>query len=272
MYYVNSLDNTKIAVYDYNPKGKKTVFLVHGWPLSNRIYEYQLRPLLECDYRVVAIDLRGFGCSDVPAGGYHYDQMATDIYCVVCALQLQDFAMVGFSMGGAIVLRYMRLFGGFEVERLVLLSAAAPSWTQRPGFPYGLTRQYVNELIRQVSIDRAQLAYDFSHKQLFASPQSEAIEGWFESIALSASGIATVQAAIALRDEDGRPDLAAIHVPTYIIHGAQDVVVSNDLAQYQYKNISGAKLQTLDNSGHGIMYDELEKFNAIFLAALAERV
>ena len=83
-------------------------------------------------------------------------------------------------MGGAIALRYMRLFNGFGVDQLVLLAAAAPSWTKRPGFPYGMSREYVDRLINQAATDRPQLAWTFSHEQLFASPHSEAVKDWFE--------------------------------------------------------------------------------------------
>lgn len=269
MFFIKSTDGTKIAVYDYNPCGKETVFLVHGWPLSHKMYEYQIEMLTRCGYRVVAVDLRGFGNSDTPACGYSYDQMATDIYRVVRSMGLSCFTLVGFSMGGAVVLRYMRRFKGYGVKKLVLLAAAAPSWTQKPDFPYGLTKEYVDSLITLARTDRPQLAYDFSHEQLFASPQSEAAKDWFEDIAMSASGIATVQAAISLRDEDGRADLCAVHVPTVIIHGDKDVVVSNDLANTQHDCIKDSVLYSLENSGHGIVYDELERFNQIFLSAVS---
>ena len=275
MFYIKSSDGTKIAVYDYRcgkKRVKGTVLLVHGWPLSHEIYEYQIGCLVECGYRVVALDLRGFGNSDTPACGYTYNQRAEDIYHVVCALHLKCFTLVGFSMGGAIVLRYMNRYRGYGVKKLILLSAAAPSWTRRPGYPYGLTREYVDGLIHQACTDRAELAYNFSHKQLFASPQSEAAKDWFEQIALSASGIGTKEAAIALRDEDGRKDLKSVRVPTVIIHGAKDEVVSNDLALLQHKGIPCSKLYTLENSGHGIMYDELEIFNCIFMDAVEGRV
>lgn len=265
MLYVRATDGVRIAVYDYNPCAEKVVLLVHGWPLSHKIYEYQINLLLNHGYRVVAVDLRGFGLSDAPACGYTYNQMAQDLYSVVTALRLRCFVLVGFSMGGAIVLRYMHRFCGYGVKRLILLAAAAPSWTQRPGFPYGLTREAVDQLICQASTNRPQLAYTFSHEQLFASPQTDSVKSWFEGIALSASGVGTVQAAISLRDEDGRPDLCAVHVPTYILHGDQDVVVSKDLARVQHECIQGSKLFSLEKSGHGIMYDELERFNAIFL-------
>jgi non-heme chloroperoxidase len=268
MDFVESTDGAKIAVYDFQPECEKTVFLVHGWPLSHKMYEYQIERLLCCGDRVVAMDLRGYGASDVTACGYDYNQMAADLYSVVCALHLKAFTLVGFSMGGAIALRYMRRYRGAGVKHLILLAAAAPCWPQSPCCPYGLKREAVDQLIAQARTDRAQLAYDFSHKQLFACPQSNAAKRWFESIALSASGVATVRSAIALRDEDGRRDLAAVCVPTTIFHGDKDIVVPNSLAMVQHKVIRGSRLVRLPNSGHGIVYDELEAFNRLFLASV----
>ena len=270
MFYITSSDNVKIAVYNYDCGGTHTVFLIHGWPLSHKIYEYQVERLIACGYRVVTLDLRGFGNSDAPACGYSYDRMAADIYGIITALRLTDIVLVGFSMGGAIALRYMNIYQGYGVKQLILLAAAAPSWTQRPGYPYGLTRSYVDGLIEQVCTDRPKLVHEFTHNQLFACPQSEAAKNWFEDIALSASGIGTLKTAISLRDEDGRKDLAAVSVPTAIIHGAKDIVVSNDLVRIQHMSIRGSKLYTLENSGHGIMYDELDKFNRIFINVIEE--
>lgn len=268
MFHIPSSDGVKIAVYDYNPRARETVFLIHGWPLSHKMYEYQIELLTQHGYRAVAIDLRGFGNSDAPAFGYSYDQMAADVRAVVTALRLSRFTLTGFSMGGAIALRYMHNYRGAGVKKLILLAAAAPSWTQRPDYPYGLTRDAVDSLIQLARTDRPQLAYQFSHQQLFASPQSEAAINWFEDIALSASGVGTIQAAISLRDEDGRDDLAYVKVPTAILHGAKDVVVSDDLVNYQHEHIPGSELYTLENSGHGITYDELDRFNELFLSVL----
>ncbi len=269
MYYVQASDGVHLAVYDYTSKGEDIVFLIHGWPLSSKIYEYQLNPLIEKGYRVVTMDLRGFGESDVPACGYSYDQMADDIYQVAQACKLDCFVLVGFSMGGAVALRYMNKFQGYGVKKLFLLSAAAPMWTKRQGYPYGLTCDYVNSLIRQAAVDRAQLAYEFSHKYLFACPKSNTIINWFGDIALSASGIGTIQTAISLRDEDGRKDLKSVCVPTVIIYGKKDAVVTKELIMLQHREIKGSVLYTLENSAHGIMYDELERFNNIFLKELA---
>lgn len=268
MILIKSRDGVKIAVYDLNPNARRTILLVHGWLLSHKIYEYQVEPLLCAGYRVVMLDLRGFGASDCPAMPYGYDQMAGDLHAVVMALGIRQFVVVGFSMGGAIVLRYMRNFRGFGVKQLILLAAAAPCWTQREGFPYGLTREYVNGLICLAKTDRPQLCENFS-RQLFSSPKSDSAVRWFEQIALSASGLGTVQTAISLRDEDGRKDLEYVRVPTHILHGAKDTVVSSDLAKLQQEGIQGAKLHTFKNSGHGIMYDELECFNRCFMKIVA---
>lgn len=264
MYHITSNDGTKIAVYDYNPQGKRTVLLIHGWPLSHQIFEYQINLLTDCGYRVVAVDLRGFGRSDSPVCGYCYDQMSADIFQVIQKLCLNNFILAGFSMGGAIALRYMNRFNGFGVCRLILLSAAAPCFAQRPDFPYGKTVQEVNDLINLAETDRPGLCLDFS-RQLFACPHSDAVIDWFKGIALSASGLGTIKCGIALRDEDGRADLGCVRVPTYIIHGDKDVIVSGELAKIQHAGICGSTLITLPDSGHGIMYDQLKKFNSVFM-------
>ncbi|HJA92009.1 MAG TPA: alpha/beta hydrolase [Candidatus Eisenbergiella merdipullorum] len=268
MYFVKTTDEVNLAVYDLNPKGKRTIFLIHGWPLSHLIFEYQLEMLLSGNWRIILIDLRGFGNSDVPAGGYSYDQMAEDIYQVVCTLRLDRFVLAGFSMGGAVALRYMNRFQGYGVRRLLLLSAASPFFAGSCDFPLGLSREEVNDMIEEAASDRPAFARRFSHSRLFACCHSEAVEDWFEGIALSASGIATVQCGLSLRDEDGREDLESVRVPAVIIHGGRDQVVPPALARYQQEHIRGARLCILENSGHGIVYDELDRFNEVFLQSL----
>ena len=268
MYFVKTTDEVNLAVYDLNPKGKRTILLIHGWPLSHLIFEYQLEMLLSENWRVVTMDLRGFGNSDVPAGGYCYDQLAEDIYRVVCALRLDRFVLAGFSMGGAVALRYMNRFQGYGVRRLILLSAASPCFVRSCEFSCGLDRDDVNDMIEEAASDRPAFAWNFSHNQLFACCHSDALLGWFDEIALSASGIATVQCGLSLRDEDGREDLESVRVPTVIIHGGRDQVVPAALARYQQEHIRDAVLCILENSGHGIFYDERDRFNDVLLQAL----
>lgn len=269
MFYKKTRDGVKIAVYDLNPRSRKVIVMIHGWPLSEKIFEYQKLMLVESGYRVVTMDLRGFGASDAPASGYSYDQLASDVHQVIRSLGLTSFVLAGFSMGGAIVLRYMRLFNGFGVKKLVLMAAAAPRFTRAPGFPYGMTKCAVNELIEQAQTDRAQLSEDFS-RMLFASPHCSAIKDWFRDISLTASGIGTVCTAYSLRDEDGRRDLACVHVPTGIFHGKKDKVVPFEMALLQQEGICGSELFAFENSGHGVFYDELACFNRALLTFLED--
>lgn len=267
MLAVRSTDGARIAVYDPNPRGRCPVLMIHGWPLSHEMFEYQVNLLLERGIRAVTLDLRGFGRSDMPAGGYGYDQMARDVLQVVRALNLAPFTLVGFSMGGAVALRYMRVCRGFGVTKLMLLAAAAPSFVRRPDFPYGLPYEEAEEYIRLAATDRPQLAENFS-RSIFASPHSPAAVQWFRDIALSASGWGTIRTAVSLRDEDGRADLASVHVPTAVFQADKDKIVLRGLTEYQAAHIPGAKLIRFRNSGHGIVYDELARFNAAFLEFL----
>ncbi len=264
MYYIKADDNVKLAVYDLNSSGRSVIFMIHGWPLSATMFEYQKEFLVRQGYRVITMDLRGFGNSDVPAGGYTYNQMASDIHRVVRALKLNHFTLLGFSMGGAIATRYMQRYHGYGVKKLCLCAAAVPSFIQRPGIPYGKTRQEADALIDLAQSDRPQLCENFSHELLY-SPHSEAMIDWFRLIALSASGIATVRCGYALHDENCLPAFHKIHVPTGIFHGEKDTVVPFALAEMTHNAISGSILYPFTNSGHGIVVDELDSFNQTLL-------
>ncbi|HID0814561.1 TPA: alpha/beta fold hydrolase, partial [Clostridium botulinum] len=106
-YYIKVEPNVKIYVEDLNPEGNKTILFLHGWPGSHKLFEYQFDQLPKMGYRCVGIDTRGFGNSDKPWTGYGYDRLSDDVRCVVEALKLHDFTLVGHSTGGAMAVRYM---------------------------------------------------------------------------------------------------------------------------------------------------------------------
>ena len=267
MVYVNVEADVNIAVYDVNPEGSKTILLIHGWPLSSRIFEYQENLLPLYDYRVVTVDLRGFGHSDTPIHGYTYDELATDIYMVVKHFGLHDFILAGFSMGGAIAIRYMTIFHGYGVSKLILLAAAAPSFVVRENYPYGMEIKDVNKLIEQAYKDRPPMLSNFG-KLLFNKQHSDEVKEWFKLISYHASGIGTIQTAMSLRDEDLRDELSRIHVPTGIFHGKEDLICPYEFAKIMNEKIRGSKLYTFEESGHAIFYDELENFNSVLFEFL----
>ena len=269
MYYVQVQNNVRLAVEDINPCRGPTVLLVHGWPLSRKIFEYQVNAFTDAGYRVVTFDLRGFGQSSTSFDGYSYSQLATDLYNVILNLQLQNIILGGFSMGGAIVLRYMSLFKGFRVAKLALIAAAAPSFVQRPDYPYGMTAEDVNKLIDLSRRDRPQMAAEFG-EMLFAKAHTLNLKDYFKDISWSASGIGTIKTAISLRDEDLRGDMQNVHVPTGIFHGKMDKVCPYVFGEILHKGICNSVLYTYEKSGHAVFYDALENFNQDFLSFIQQ--
>lgn len=267
MYLVSSVNSNDIAVYDLNPTSKKVVFFVHGWPLSHKIFEYQTNVLVDLDYRVISIDIRGFGNSQITATGYDYSTLSTDLYYVIKSLNLTNITLVGFSMGGAIVTEYITKYNGYAVRKLSLWSAAVPSFTKTVNNPYGMEKEAVDKLITQAYTNRPQMNEDFG-KMLFASNPTPALKNWFQDISNSASGIGTIKTAISLRDENLFNKLQNIKVPTGIFHGKLDKICSYNFAEIQHKLIRNSILFPFDNAGHAAFYDELEKFNKDFISFL----
>lgn len=266
--YIEVEKNVKLHVTDLG-EGKPVV-LIHGWPLSDAMYEYQYATLLQNGYRVIGITLRGFGQSDKPFGTYSYDVFADDIKVVLDKLKIENATIGGFSMGGATVIKYVSKYNGAHVNKLALFGAAAPTWTKRADFNYGLwTKEDVNGLIALNNTNRPQLLANFG--QIFtanASSVPAGIGAWLGGINMQASGYAMGECLKLLRDSDLREDLKNIKVPTLILHGKQDKICSYDLAEQMKKGIKNATLVSFENSGHALFVEETEKFNTELLKFL----
>lgn len=264
MIRVNVEGSVRCAVHDLNPRGGRTVLFVHGWPLSSKIFECQQVVLPEYGIRCVSVDLRGFGASDQPWRGYNYDRLADDLHRCICELDLKCVTLCGFSMGGAICVRYMARHRGARVNKLVLMGAACPSFVQRPGYPYGMTREAVEALIVQAYNDRPQCVCNFG-LQCFSGPISRPYHDWLNSVCMEAAGWSTIKCAEALRDEDLRQDLGKIKVPTAIYHGVQDKVCPFAFAEQMHKGIPNSFVLPFEQSGHFLFYEERNKCNASLL-------
>lgn len=259
--YVKTASNVNIYVEDLNPEGSKTILFIHGWPGSHRLFEYQFNQLPKLGYRCVGIDIRGFGKSDKPWKGYCYDTYADDVRCVVDALNLKCFTLAGHSMGGATAIRYMARHNGYGVSKLALFAAAAPSIIQRPYFPYGVPKETVIDIINQTYNDRPNMLINFKNMFFFQNI-SQPLSDWFFNIGLEAAGWATAMAAADWLDEESLfTDMCKICVPTLILHGVHDSVCLFPLAEVQKKSIKNAKLVPFECSGHGLFYEERDRFN-----------
>jgi len=252
--------NVRLHVTDLG-KGKPLV-LIHGWPLSDAMYEYQYQYFVERGVRVIGITLRGFGRSSRPFGKYDYEVFAADIKAVLEKLNIKDAVLGGFSMGGAVSIYFASRYPGEHISKLALFGAAAPIWTQRPDFPFNISREAAQELIDLSRVDRPKLYDDFG--KIFpasATSVSAGMAAWLGTINWEASPYAVTQSLIALKDTDLRPQLALINIPTVIFHGRLDKICSFQLAEQMNRAVGGAELIPFDHSGHALFIEEAEKFN-----------
>ncbi|NTW23966.1 MAG: alpha/beta hydrolase [Lentimicrobium sp.] len=258
--YIEVEPNVRLHITD-GGDGRPVVF-IHGWPLSDEMFEYQYRELLNKGFRVIGITLRGFGKSDKPYGLYDYDVHAGDIKSVLNKLEITDAVLVGFSMGGSVAIRFVSKDDGAHVSKLVLCGAAAPSWTQRDDFHYNLPVSAVDDLIALNYKDRPKLLENFA--KIFSATENALNKGigdWLNGIGLSASSHAMAECLVALRDTDLRGDLAKILLPTLIMHGKKDKICSFDLAEQMKAGIPDSRIIAFEKSGHSLFLEETEKFN-----------
>ncbi|MBU2702548.1 non-heme chloroperoxidase [Sporomusaceae bacterium BoRhaA] len=270
-YYIRVEKDVKIYVEDLNPEGRETIFFIHGWPANHKMFEYQFSELSYNGYRCIGVDTRGFGKSDKPVKGYSYDRLADDIRCIIEALKLQDITLAGHSTGGAIAIRYMARHHEYGVAKLALFAAAAPSLIQRPNFPYGLQREAVLKIVKETYQDRPSMLQGFGN-MFFFQHVSQPFSDWFFQLGLEAAGWSTAAIAKQWLDETRLfDDLAEIHVPTLILHGIHDQVVHFQLGEIQNQGIKSSKLIPFRYSGHGLFYDEREKFNKELIDFMEEQ-
>lgn len=258
--YIEVEKNVKLHVTDIG-EGKPIV-LIHGWPLSDDMYEYQYQYLSQKGFRVIGISLRGFGKSDKPYGRYDFDVFSDDIKVVLDKLNIQNATLGGFSMGGAVVIHYVTKYKAAHISKLALFGAAAPSWKQREGSPYGVSDQAAADLIKQTMTNREELLAGLG--KAFEGPEnslSEIQEKWLENINLQASPFATTKAITALRDLDLRPALANINIPVAIFHGTKDKLCAFVFAEELHKGIKNSYIVNFENSGHALFIEEMDKFN-----------
>jgi non-heme chloroperoxidase len=241
----------------------KPLILIHGWPLSDAMYEYQYAALIKNGFRAIGITLRGFGQSDKPYGKYDYDVFAEDIKVVLETLQIEKAVLGGFSFGAATAIRFVSKYHNEHIDKLALFGAAAPCEVQRADFPYGLPIEVLNSLIELNATNRPQLIEEFI--KLFAASETalpKNIFDWLAGIQFQSSQYAMEQGLIVIRDSDLRANLNNITIPTAIFHGKLDKLCPYHLAEQLHQGIADSKLIAFENSGHALFLEEREKFNA----------
>ncbi|HEY0047176.1 MAG TPA: alpha/beta hydrolase [Flavobacterium sp.] len=270
-FYIETESDVSLYVKDYG-KGKPVV-LLHGWPLSGEMWEYQIETLVKNNFRVITYDRRGFGKSSHPWSDYDYDNLADDLKEVIDELGLEEFALVGFSMGGGEVARYFSRHGGQGVSKVVFISSVTPFMLKTPDNEDGLPMEEFDKMSAQIREDRMAFLEDFGKKfygvGMLSKPVSAAYLQNDMVIAASASPRATLECLEAFAKTDFRDDMRMIDVPTLFIHGDADKTVPIEASSEKaVKLVANSQYITYEGAPHGLFYTEKDRLNNDLIAFL----
>jgi len=253
----------------------KPIVLIHGWPLNCDMWEYQASGLVEQGFRVIKYDRRGFGRSSKPFQDYHFDQLATDLHELIVHLNLSDITLVGFSMGGGEIARYLKKYGHARVEKAVLVSSVVPYLLKTYDNAEGVDESVFEKIQASLKDDRQHFVRNFTKDfygvGLLTSPVSEEIMHWTFGMAMQASPKATYECVSSYALTDFREDLSAFTMPTLVIHGTEDKTVPMEATGLQAAMaIPGASLKKYEGAPHGLFIthkDELLEDIAAFVSS-----
>lgn len=273
MPYATAGDGTKLYFKELG-QGRPVV-LIHGWPLNADSWDAVAVPLAEAGNRVIAYDRRGFGRSDQPWNGYDYDTFADDLASVLAETGISSgAALVGFSMGGGEIARYLTRHGAQAVDRVALIGSIVPYVLKTDTNPDGVPQATFDGMEEQMRDDRAAFFQTFFRSfygvGMISQPVSNAVIEHSFQMAMMAGLRPTLAAAKAFSTTDFRDDLAAFTVPTLIIHGTADQTVPIDpTARAAAAAIPGSTLIEYDGSAHGLAATDRERLTNDLLAFLA---
>jgi non-heme chloroperoxidase len=269
MTHVTTADKTQLYVKDWG--SGRPVILLHGWPLSADSWDDQAMALADAGCRAIAYDRRGFGRSSQPWSGYDYDTLADDLATVIEHCGAKDATLVGFSMGGGEVARYMSRHGGKGVVKAALISSIVPFMLKTADNPHGTEPSVFDDMAKAMQEDRARFFSgffkDFFGVSLVSHPASAELLDWARGVSMQAGLKPTLACAKAFATTDFRADLAAFKVPTLVVHGTDDKTVPIDAAgRAAAKGITNSTLIEYDGAPHGLFATHKERLTRDLLA------
>jgi pimeloyl-ACP methyl ester carboxylesterase len=273
--HVGKENSGNIELYYEDHGTGNPVVLIHGWPLSGAAWEKQVAPLVQAGHRVITYDRRGFGKSSRPGAGYDYDTFAADLQALMTKLELRNTTLVGFSMGGGEVARYLGAHGSERVSKAVFMAAIPPFLLQTPANPAGVDGSVFDGIKKAIAADR--LAFlstflgNFYNVDVLGgkSISDEAVrQSW--NIAAGASPKGTLDCVQAWLT-DFRADLARITVPTLVIHGDADRILPPAATGTRtHEAVKGSRIVMVEGGPHGLNWTHADQVNRALLSFLAE--
>jgi non-heme chloroperoxidase len=272
MLYLTTTDHTQLYLKDWGEG--KPVILIHGWPLSADSWEDQAMAIADAGFRVISYDRRGFGRSSQPWTGYDYDTLSDDLAAVIAHAGSGDTTIVGFSMGGGEVARYMSRHGGKAVKKAALISSVVPFRLKTDDNPTGTEQAAFDKTAAALNEDRAAFFTGFFKKFFGAGSDADSrvspeLLAWAQGIAMQSSLKATLACLKSFSTTDFRGDLAAFKVPTLIIHGTKDQTVPIEASsRLTAKGIPDATFIEYEGAPHGITATHKARLTADLLTFL----
>lgn len=252
----NIANKAKLYVKDWG-QGEPVV-LIHGWPLSSDSWDWIAIKLVEAGYRVISYDRRGFGRSEQTWVGYDYDTFADDLRGVIEDKQLSNVTLVGFSMGGGEVARYLSRYQAKDIKKVALISSVVPFLLKTDDHPEGVDGSVFQGMIEGILDERPkffnEFFKDFYGVSLLSHAVSDEFIKWNTQVAMQASLKATVDCVRAFAYTDFRADLAAFTVPVLVIHGTSDKTVPIGITAHAVKKaLPEAILIEYEDEPHGVL-------------------
>ncbi len=268
---VSTADGTVLYYKDWGHG--PAVVLSHGYPLSSDAWEYQMMFLVEQGFRVIAHDRRGFGRSSQPAQGYDYDTFADDLATLIDALDLHDVTLVGHSMGGGEVARYIGRHGEKRVSKIAFVASVTPFLLQTETNPRGVPAEVFAGMRAAVQADRSQWTkdvtipyYSYNREGALAS---EGVRDDYWRQGMATGILAATYAITAFSETDFRKDLTKITIPTLVVHGTDDQIVPTEISGSLMTDfVKHAQLVAYGGGSHGLLITQKDRLNADLLAFL----
>jgi non-heme chloroperoxidase len=265
---ITTKDGTSIFYKDWG--SGPTVVLSHGWPLSADAWDAQMLFLGQQGYRMVAHDRRGHGRSGQTWTGNEYDTFADDLAELLEKLDLKEVTLVGHSMGGGEVARYIGRHGNKRVKKAVIIGGIPPVMLKSDKNPGGLPMSVFDGIRAGLVADRSQFYKDVSLPFYgYNKPDAKVSQGVRDSFwrqGMQSSIIATYECVKAFSETDFTEDLKKIEVPTLIIHGDADQIVPiSDSAELSSKIVKNATLKVIPGAPHGLCTTNADQINALLL-------
>ena len=268
-------DSTELYVKDWG--SGRPVVLTHAWPLSSDCWDQQAIALVGAGHRVITYDRRGFGRSGHPPNGYTYDTFADDLATVIAQIGLKDVTLVGFSMGGGEIARYLSRHGAKNVVKAGLVATVVPGLAKSRSNPNGVDPSFFEGIKDNLRKDRPSFLagllkdvfYDVTTSAKSTNPITQPVLDWSLQMAMQASLPALIGSVDAFGQEDFTADLAAVTVPTLILHGTADKPVSIELGRRAAKGIAKSKLVEYEGASHGLLVTERDRVTRDLIEFLA---